>query len=287
MLYEVITWNGLALLKKFLPGVIKYTSQTGYEVVVADNGSTDHSLQYIKSTFPTVKTIDLGLNHGFAEGYNRALAQLDAEYFVLLNSDVDVTEQWLEPMVNLMDNNPDVAACGPKILHQQRPEFFEYAGAAGGFIDRYGYPFCRGRIFDFIEKDNGQYDNQIDCLWVSGCCLMVRATDYKLHGGLDGQFFAHMEEIDLCWRFNNNNKRVVFTPDSVVYHVGGASLDASHPKKTYLNFRNSLLCIYKNLTPNIFWISYVVRIPRITSYNVCYTKLLRVERPRTDFLPRR
>lgn len=242
----ILNWNGEKLLPQFLPSVIAHSKIVGAEVIVADNASTDASLAVMNSQFPDVRCITMVKNHGFAEGYNQALQQVEAEYYILLNSDVEVTPRWLEPMLDYMDAHADVAACGPKILDYKKKTHFEYAGAAGGFIDHYGFPFCRGRIFDEIEEDRGQYDTVRDVLWASGCALMVRAKDYHEHGGLDKDFFAHMEEIDFCWRLNNRGLRVVNIPESKVYHVGGASLNATSPHKTYLNFRNSLLMIYKN-----------------------------------------
>ncbi len=242
----ILNWNGEKLLPRFLPSVIKHSKGEGVKIIVADNASEDASLSLMKDQFPDVPCIALEKNHGFAEGYNQALKQIDAEYFLLLNSDVEVTPGWLNPLLELMDKHPDIAACGPKIRDYKRKTHFEYAGAAGGFMDCYGFPFCRGRIFSNVEEDKGQYDTLRDVLWVSGCALMVRAADYWRQGGFDGAFFAHMEEIDLCWRFNKEGKRVVNVPQSVVYHLGGASLNASSPKKAYLNFRNSLLTLYKN-----------------------------------------
>ncbi len=256
----ILNWNGKALLEKFLPSVIQHTRNEAYEVVVADNGSTDDSLNLLKTSFPTVRIIELDRNYGFAEGYNRALDLVDAEYCMLLNSDVEVIEDWLEPLVDYMDSHPEVAAAGPKIRDYKDKSKFEYAGAAGGFLDKIGYPFCRGRIFTSIEEDNGQFDTMADVLWVSGCAMMVRKDLFVKEGKLDGRFFAHMEEIDLCWRFKNRGYRVVCIPDSMIYHVGGASLSAGNPQKTFLNFRNSLLCIYKNLPEDEFFITYLKRV---------------------------
>ena len=246
----ILNWNGIGYLKMFLGSVIKYSSDKDTVIFVADNGSTDGSLEWITANYTGVKIIRLEKNHGFAGGYNMALSQIDARYFVLLNSDIEVTAGWLQPLVSFMDNNPDVASCQPKIRSYYQKDQFEYAGAAGGFIDRYGYPFCRGRIFDKIEKDNGQYDSQIDIFWASGACMIVRSDAWKRCGGFDSDFFAHMEEIDLCWRFNKAGFRVSYIPESVVYHVGGGSLPYDSPFKTYLNFRNSLFLLYKNLPDN-------------------------------------
>jgi len=243
----ILNWNGKQYLEQFLPALIMHTIHPGAEIVVADNGSEDGSLAFIKKTFPDIRTIELDRNFGFSGGYNRALEQIDARYAILLNSDIEVTEGWLEPMLELMENDEVVAACSPRIMDYHRRSYFEYAGAAGGFMDRYGYPFCRGRIFDHLEEDRGQYDSPTDLFWGSGACLMVRADAYRTSGGLDERFFAHMEEIDLCWRLQRKGYRIRFVPSSTVYHVGGATLNRQNPFKTYLNFRNNLLLLYKNL----------------------------------------
>ena len=256
----ILNWNGKKLLEKFLPSVVQHTIDADTTVVVADNGSTDDSREYTLARFPQVEWLQLPENYGFAGGYNKALSQIEAEYFVLLNSDVEVEAGWLKPMVDYMDNHQEVAACGPKIIDYKNREYFEYAGGAGGFIDRYGFPFCRGRVFTTIEKDLGQYDTPAECVWVSGCCLLVRASEYKKASGLDDRFFAHMEEVDLCWRLHNNGQKIVNLPTTRILHVGGASLASEHPQKTFLNFRNSLLCVYKN-TGNSCWSTiYSVRI---------------------------
>ena len=243
----ILNWNGCDMLRTFLPSVVRYSEGEGVEVCVADNGSTDTSVSLLQQEFPSVRTIVLDQNYGFADGYNWALQQVDAEYVVLLNSDVEVTEHWLEPMIAYLDAHPEVAACQPKIRSQRQKEYFEYAGAAGGFIDKYGYPFCRGRIMGVVEKDEGQYDTVIPVFWATGAALFIRHTDYVNVGGLDGRFFAHMEEIDLCWRLRSRGKKLVCIPQSVVYHVGGATLKKENPRKTFLNFRNNLLMLYKNL----------------------------------------
>ena len=243
----ILNYNGAEMLRRFLPSVIEYSPEG--EVVVADNASTDSSIEVMRNEFPAVRLISLDKNYGFADGYNKVLQQVEAEYFILLNSDVEVTDGWLAPMLAFMDANSDVAACQPKLLSYKEKEFFEYAGGAGGFIDRYGYPFCRGRIFDTVEKDNGQYDSVVDLFWATGAALMIRSADYRSAGGLDGTFFAHMEEIDLCWRLRARGRRIVCVPGSNVYHVGGATLAKSNPRKTFLNFRNNLLMLYKNLPP--------------------------------------
>jgi GT2 family glycosyltransferase len=234
----------------FLGVVVKYSMDYETLVCVADNGSTDGSPEWVAENFSEVKLIKMDKNHGFAGGYNLAINQLDAKYFVLLNSDIEVTENWLHPLVSFMDNNPDVASCQPKILSYYQKDHFEHAGAAGCFIDKYGYPFCRGRIINKTEKDNGQYDNQINVFWSSGACMIVRSEAWKKCGGFDADFFAHMEEIDLCWRFHKAGYRVCFLPGSVIYHVGGGTLSYSSSFKTYLNFRNSLFLLYKNLPDN-------------------------------------
>jgi GT2 family glycosyltransferase len=248
----ILNWNGISFLKMFLELVIKNSVDNETVVCVADNGSTDGSQEWVTENFPQVRLIQLGKNYGFAEGYNLALTQIDAKYFVLLNSDIEVTDQWLVPLVKLMDNNPDVASCQPKILSYYHKDHFEHAGAAGCFIDKYGYPFCRGRIINIVEKDSGQYDSAIDVFWSSGACMIVRSEAWKRCGGFDADFFAHMEEIDLCWRFNKAGYRVCFLPESVIYHIGGGTLPYSSPFKTYLNFRNSLFLLYKNLPDNRF-----------------------------------
>lgn len=247
----ILNWNGEQMLRDFLPSVVAHSvlpESLGEAVVyVADNGSTDHSLRLLADSFPSVRTIAFSQNYGFADGYNKAFEPIDAEYAILLNSDVKVTPGWLHPLVQYMDAHPQVAACQPKLMAYHQKDAFEYAGAMGGFIDCYGYPYCRGRIFDTVEKDHGQYDADVPLLWATGACLMVRLAVYKEVGGLDGRFFAHMEEIDLCWRLRCRGYEVRSVASSVVYHVGGATLNAGHPRKTFLNFRNNLLMLYKNL----------------------------------------
>ena len=243
----ILNWNGVGMLQKFLPKVIEYSVNQGVEICVADNASTDESVSYLQANFPNVRLIVLDKNYGFAEGYNRALEQVEAEYVVLLNSDVEVTPHWLEPLVEYMNTHPEVAACQPKIRSERNKEYFEYAGAAGGYLDKYGYPFCRGRIFDVVEKDEGQYDTVSSVFWATGAALFIRLKDYWGAGGLDGRFFAHMEEIDLCWRLRSRGRGIVCIPQSVVYHVGAATLKKENPRKTFLNFRNNLLMLYKNL----------------------------------------
>lgn len=245
----ILNWNGSKMMSRFLPSVLKYSADVA-TVYVADNASTDDSVAMLKESFPQCKQILLDKNWGFAEGYNKALAQIDAEYYLLLNSDIEVTPGWLTPLLNFMDTNADVAACQPKLLSEANRDMFEYAGAAGGFIDRFGYPFCRGRVFDTVEVDKGQYDTPSDILWATGAALLVRARIYKEVGGLDGRFFAHNEEIDMCWRIRIKGYRIVCVPQSVIYHVGGGTLPKSNPMKTYLNFRNNLTMLYKCLPEN-------------------------------------
>lgn len=243
----ILNWNGAEMLRKFLPSVLTYSQGEGVKVYVADNASTDDSCAVVEKEFPEACLMRLDQNYGYAGGYNKALKQIDAEYVVLLNNDVEVGKGWLEPMVKYMDEHPQVAACQPKILSWRVKTNFEYAGAAGGFIDRYGYPFCRGRVLDEIEEDRGQYDYNIPIFWATGAALFVRRNVYWEVGGLDERFFAHMEEIDFCWRLRSRGYRIVCLPLCEVYHVGGATLKTSDPKKTYLNFRNNLLMLYKNL----------------------------------------
>ena len=237
------------MLRRFLPSVMANTPNDVASVIVADNGSTDDSLALLADTFPQVGVIRLDRNYGFAEGYNQALTRVGKEYdlYLLLNSDVETPPGWLTPLTDYMAAHPDVAACQPKLLAEHARSQFEYAGAAGGYIDAYGYPFCRGRIFDSVETDIRQYDSVADCLWVTGAALLIRAERYWEVGGLDGRFFAHQEEIDLCWRLRARGHRLVCVPQSVVYHVGGGTLPKENPHKTFLNFRNNLLLLYKNL----------------------------------------
>lgn len=243
----ILNWNGEKFLNQFLPVLLRNTQLPGVDIYVADNASTDNSLSLIEEQFPTVKTLLLDKNYGFAGGYNKALAQIKADYFVLLNSDVEVTENWLQPLLNYMNKNKDVAACQPKIKSFYNRDYFEHAGASGGFIDYLGFPFCRGRVVGTAEMDRGQYDTVIDVFWATGACLLIRSELYNQVGGLDDEFFAHMEEIDLCWRLKGQGFRIVCIPQSEVYHVGGGTLQVEHPHKTYLNFRNNLLMLYKNL----------------------------------------
>ena len=247
----ILNWNGSALLRRFLPSVVANTPRSVARVIMADNGSTDGSLALLASGFPGVEVMKLDRNYGFAEGYNRAIAAIEAKYIVLLNSDVSTPAGWLQPLVEFMESHPDAGACQPKILSADDPAKFEYAGAAGGFLDRNGYPYCRGRIFSTIESDNGQYDDTAPVMWASGAALMVRREVYLSTGGLDPAFFAHMEEIDLCWRMRRAGWKVYAVGSTAVYHLGGGSLPASDPRKTYLNFRNNLLMLHRNLPDRV------------------------------------
>ena len=242
----ILNWNGAKMLRQYLPGVLQH-SRDGAVVYVADNASTDDSQQLLREQFPDCRLITLDKNWGFAEGYNKALAQVDAEYYLLLNSDIEVTPHWLSPLLAFMDAHPQAAACQPKLLSLTDRSRFEYAGACGGYLDRLGYPFCRGRLFGTVEKDKGQYDTPAEIHWATGAALLIRARIYKDVGGLDGRFFAHNEEIDLCWRLRLRGYQICCVPQSVVYHLGGGTLPKSNPMKTFLNFRNNLTMLYKCL----------------------------------------
>jgi hypothetical protein len=244
----ILNFNGKNYLEQFLPSVLKYSNN--YTIYVADNASTDNSVAFLKQNYPQVKVLTLNKNYGYAGGYNKALQQIKADYFVLLNSDIEVTENWLDCIIDKMEKNPTIAAAQPKILSYHNKNFFEYAGASGGFIDYLGYPFCRGRIFDTLEIDNGQYNDERTVFWASGACLVVRSDVFFKAGMLDDAFFAHQEEIDLCWRMQKLGYKIYVFPQSKVYHVGGGTLNATNPKKTYLNFRNNLLLLHKNLDKN-------------------------------------
>jgi GT2 family glycosyltransferase len=241
----ILNYNGRNFLKQFLPSVLAYSADS--EIIVADNASTDDSLAVLKTDFPSVRIVALDQNHGFAGGYNEALKQIEAEYYVLLNSDVEVTPNWVSPIIDFFENNPTVAAIQPKILAFHQKTHFEYAGAAGGMIDWLGYPFCRGRIFDTAEEDKGQYDAPTQIFWATGACHFVRSKAFHDNGGFDASFFAHMEEIDFCWRLQLAGHAIYCVPSSTVFHVGGGTLHKSNPRKTFLNFRNGLLMMYKNL----------------------------------------
>ncbi len=247
----ILNYNGAAMLRRFLPSVLAHSGEA--EVIVADNASTDASRDVLRDEFPAVRTILLDQNYGFAEGYNQALRQVEADVFVLLNSDVEVTPGWLTPLITYLESHPECAALQPKIRQWAEPadsavrQRFEYAGASGGYLDRYGYPYCRGRVFGILEQDHGQYDTPVRVLWATGAALVIRAADWRESGGLDGRFFAHQEEIDLCWRLRARGRSIVCVPQSVVFHVGGGTLPTGSPRKNYLNFRNNLLLLYKNL----------------------------------------
>lgn len=242
----ILNWNGKKFLAEFLPTVLQST-YSNYQVIIADNGSTDGSIEFLQKTFPELRLILLNENYGFAKGYNLALQQVEADYFILLNSDVKVVPGWIEPMVALAESDPLIAACQPKILSHQLPGFFEYAGAAGGWLDHYGYPFARGRVFDLCESDEGQYDDIAPVFWASGAAMLIRAQAFKAAGGFDDYFFAHQEEIDLCWRLQLLGYKIYCCPQSVVYHVGGGTLPKGNSLKTYLNFRNNHVMLYKNM----------------------------------------
>jgi len=245
----ILNWNGKKYLHKFLPSVLENNSSIA-EIILADNASTDDSVSFVKKNYPTVTVIVNNKNGGFSQGYNDALKKVSAEYYVLLNSDVEVTANWINPIIDLMEKDKSIAACQPKILDYNNKSNFEYAGAAGGFIDSLGYPYCRGRIFNNIEQDTQQYNDVIDIFWATGACMFVRSDIYHQLGGLDEDFFAHMEEIDLCWRMQNVGYRIIACPSSIVYHVGGGTLSKLNPQKTFLNFRNNLLLLSKNLPSN-------------------------------------
>ena len=246
----ILNWNGRQMLHDYLPSIL--ANSQGAEVIVADNASTDESLSLLRKEFPAVRCIQLDKNYGFAEGYNQALRQVEADYYVLLNSDVEVTPGWLTPMTSYLEAHPEVAACQPKIRSLTRRTHFEYAGACGGFIDKLGYPYCRGRLFDTVEEDKGQYDSICSVMWATGAALFIRSKCYWEAGGLDGSFFAHQEEIDLCWRLHLRGYDIVCIPQSIVYHLGGGTLPKDNPRKTYYNFRNNLLLLHKNLPESRF-----------------------------------
>jgi len=254
----ILNWNGRKYLHDFLPFVIKYKPASA-KIYVADNASSDDSAELMNADFPEIELIMLDKNHGFAKGYNEALKQIDAKYYILLNSDIEVTENWVEPIIDFLENNPKVAACQPKIRSWHQREYFEYAGAGGGYIDYLGYPFCRGRIFQELEKDTGQFDEVQEVFWASGACLFVRSNVFRELGGFDEDFFAHMEEIDFCWRAKNKDYKVVYHPKSTVYHIGGGTLSKKNPRKTYLNFRNNFCLLYKNIPQNRMFTTFLTR----------------------------
>ena len=241
----ILNWNGAKLLQQFLPSVIQFSGNA--TIYVADNASTDTSIDVLKNEFPSIKIIENTGNYGFAKGYNEALKCVEEPYYALVNSDIEVTENWLQPIETIFDNEPNTAIIQPKLLDYKKKTHFEYAGAAGGYIDKYGFPFCKGRIFDTLEEDLGQYDTETEIFWATGACFFIRKEVFRSLQGFDGDFFAHQEEIDLCWRANNVGHTIKYCPTSVVYHVGGATLNEANPMKTFLNFRNSLLMLTKNL----------------------------------------
>lgn len=291
----ILNWNGAAMMQRYLPALLRSLSPSDdARVIVGDNASTDNSVQMLNDMFPSVTVIRNDNNYGFAEGYNRVLRQVEAQYYVLLNSDVEVTTGWLQPLVDFMDNHADVAACQPKMLAMTDPGAFEYAGAAGGYIDRYGYPFCRGRLMATLERDKGQYDSPAQVLWASGACLLIRSADYWLAGGLDARFFAHCEEIDLCWRLSLMGRKIYCLPQSSVKHLGGGTLPKNSPHKTYLNFRNNLFMLYKNLPDGE--LRHVMRVRRVLDFIAALQSLVTgnfiadfvaIRRARRDFYRRR
>jgi GT2 family glycosyltransferase len=246
----ILNWNGKTLLEQFLPSVVQHSKKA--TIYLADNASTDDSIAFAQTNFPSVQIIKNNINDGYAKGYNQALQHIESDIFCLLNNDVEVTPNWLTPIITLFENEPNTAIVQPKILDFKRKDHFEYAGAAGGFIDKFGYPYCRGRIFNTIEKDEGQYDDVTKIFWASGACFFIRKKAFNTLHGFDEAFFAHMEEIDLCWRANNLDYDIKYVGTSAVYHLGGGTLKNSNPKKTYLNFRNSLFTLAKNVSGNAF-----------------------------------
>jgi GT2 family glycosyltransferase len=255
----ILNWNGVQFLKEFLPIALKNTSKHS-EVIIADNASTDGSLEFLETNFPEVRIIRLDKNYGFTGGYNKSLSQVEARYYILLNSDVEVTPNWDAPLIAILEAHPEVGAVMPKMLSYYNHQEFEYAGAAGGFMDKYGYPFCKGRVFHTLEPDNGQYDGVHEVFWATGACLAVKANLYHQLGGLDDLLFAHMEEIDFCWRLHHQNYKVLVTSESTVYHLGGGTLPKYSPRKSYMNFRNNLIILYKNLPTQLFSRMYAVRV---------------------------
>ena len=251
----ILNWNGKSWLEKFLPTVIKNSPDA--DIYVIDNASTDDSVAFLKTNFPTVKLVINKENYGFAGGYNEGLKHIDAEFYCLLNSDVEVTENWINPVINLFDKDSTIAAIQPKVLDYNRKTFFEFAGAGGGLIDNLGYPYCRGRVFDDVEENKGQYDDETEIFWASGCCLFIRSKDFWNEDGFDARFFAHQEEIDLCWRLKNSGRKIFYTGKSTIYHVGGGTLQKQNPQKTYLNIRNNLSMMLKNLPSNKLYLIFL------------------------------
>jgi GT2 family glycosyltransferase len=242
----ILNWNGRRFLEKFLPGVIEHSADVA-EIIIADNDSSDDSLEYLGKSHPGLRIIKLEKNFGFAGGYNQALKEIEADYYILLNSDIEVTDNWISPVIGIMQNDTSIAACQPKIRSYNDPEKFEYAGAAGGFIDKYGYPFCQGRLFQSLEKDEGQYNLTREVFWATGACMFVRSDVFSKLGGFDDEFFAHMEEIDFCWRAKNQGYKIMYCPDSTIFHIGGGTLPKNNSRKTYLNIRNNIIMLFKNL----------------------------------------
>jgi GT2 family glycosyltransferase len=253
----ILNFNGKYFLEKFLPAII--SNSLPHQVIIADNGSSDDSLSFLQKNYPSVQVVENGGNYGYAEGYNRSLQKLDADYFVLLNSDVEVTENWISPVIGLMEKDKQIAACQPKILDYKNRNLFEYAGASGGFIDKYGYPFCRGRVFNTMEEDKAQFNDAREIFWATGACLFVRASAFRQVGGFDGAYFAHMEEIDLCWRLKNFGHKIYVEPASVIYHIGGGTLNKLSKRKTFLNFRNNLTTLTKNHPPKRLFLKIIYR----------------------------
>ena len=254
----ILNWNGKSFLEKFLPSVITHSPNA--TIIIADNNSSDDSVSFLQANYPSLRIIHIPTNEGYSKGYNTALRQVKAEYYVLLNSDIEVTTNWIEPIVTLMDNDQSIAACQPKILDYNNKNKFEYAGAAGGYLDYLGYPFCRGRLFNTLEKDEGQYNDNKEIFWATGASMFVRANHFHTIGGLDDDFFAHLEEIDLCWRLKSAGFKIFYCGESTIYHVGGGTLNKINPRKTYLNFRNSLFMLSKNLTPGVLILTIMARL---------------------------
>lgn len=255
----ILNWNGKHFLECFLPNIIQHTCNEA-ELIIADNASSDDSIEFLKRNYPQLKLIQFESNGGFAKGYNDAFKQIDSDYYVLLNSDLEVSPNWISPIIELMESDENIAVCQPKLMLFDDKKKFEYSGAGGGFIDFLGYPFCRGRLFDSIENDNGQYNDNYEIFWASGAAMFVKAKIYHQFGGLDNDFFAHMEEIDFCWRLKNNGYKIMYCPQSTIYHIGGGTLPKSSSRKTYLNFRNNFFLLYKNLPSSKLWNVLIIRL---------------------------
>jgi len=276
----ILNWNGKQLLEKFIPSIVKHSNLPTIEIVVADNASTDDSIEFISKNYPNITIVKNHKNGGYAKGYNDALKHVNANIYALVNSDIEVTQGWLSPIINLFQNEPETAIIQPKILDYKNKNKFEYAGAAGGFIDKYGYPYCRGRIFNNLEADNNQYDDTIEIFWATGACLFIRSEVFYELNGFDESYFAHQEEIDLCWRAKNINKTIKYVGSSIVYHVGGATLKEASPRKTFLNFRNSLFSLVKNLPKNKI---FIIVFSRLVLDSVAGVKFLLEFRPAHTF----